>query len=169
MDDPYMMCQSFAAMKIDDPIFFDIMQNILNDIIKNLPGQYSVLNLCGHTMHYIHNYNNRTSMGINGNCIIILFEGYSKKASCEVLQNIYDDSTSIIIKKYRYEWYHGYVESNKSIYLVRPINIARFIYAAFISEVIDWSLTYKNAQKIRSSSYGQALCDITIIAYLVNK
>ena len=68
-----------------------------------------------------------------------------------------DDSTSVfIIDRRRHE------ESTRSTYLVNPENIGQFLYNVMIYNEIDWSLTYKNAQKIRSGSYGRALCDIII-------
>jgi len=71
-----------------------------------------------------------------------------------IMKNIYDDSTSISVI---------YKNDEQMTYLVCFRNMALFICGIVFDEIIDWSLTYKNVQKIRSSSYGRSLYDVSII------
>lgn len=130
-----------------------IAQNV-GDIVEITEKDVSIYSMINATLYEI-------SMDINLTAYVqltTLCEGdtLSMEKSVSILRNTYDDSTSVLIVD------DPFGKNIDITYLVRPENISSFIYLAIINDSIDWSLTYKNAQKIRSGSYGRALCDIII-------
>jgi len=134
-----------------------IAQNV-GDIVEITEKDVSIYSMINATLYEI-------SMDINLTAYVqltTLCEGdtLSMEKSVSILRNTYDDSTSVLIVD------DPFGKNIDITYLVRPENISSFIYLAIINDSIDWSLTYKNAQKIRSSPYGRALCDASIVCHV---